>query len=68
VLFLQPGPDLGQPFNGLQGSQLLGLLVSFSEMLPYDLSHQVRDAPAFLLSYLGQCLVLLGFQQKLRSM
>jgi hypothetical protein len=68
VFFPQPSPDLGQPFNGLQGSHLLGLLASLGEMLPYDLSHQVRNASPFLVSDLGQGLVLLGFQQKLCSM
>jgi hypothetical protein len=54
---------LGQAPNGLQGGQLLGLLVSLREVLPYDLSYEIGDAPPLLLGDLGQGLVLLGFEQ-----
>jgi hypothetical protein len=65
---LQPFPNLGQPLNRLQSVQGLGLLASVGKVKSYDLSHQIRDAPSFLLSDVSQCLVLLGFQQDLRSM
>lgn len=67
VFFLQSCTDLGQSFNCLQGSRLLVLLASLGQVLLYDLAHQVRDAPPFLLGDLGQGLMLLGSQQYLRS-
>lgn len=62
AFFLQSCTDLGQPFNCLQGSRLLVLLAFLGQVLLYDLSHQVRDAPPFLLGDLGQGLMLLGFE------